>query len=178
MRASDSRLMVGAFLVCSLGWAVPAKTAILTVDPQGSGFTTIQQALDAAGTGDTIQLVDGTYAGAGNVSLNLGAKTITLRSVNGPTNCTVDCGGTRLVDGPTGTIKGITVVNSEQITIYTDDFTLEDCVFKGSGQYNQPLLEIYHCRPTLANCTFRTSREMMAESWLAGRKSHDSRVHL
>ena len=63
--------------------------------------------------------------------------------------------GNGLVDGPRGTIKGITVVNSEQITIYTDDFTLEDCVFKGFGQYNQPLLDIYHCRPTLANCTFR-----------------------
>jgi predicted outer membrane repeat protein len=155
MRASNGRLMAGVFLACWTGWVIPAEAAVLTVDPQGGGFKTIQEALDATVTGDTIQLVDGTYAGAGNVNLNLGGKTVTLRSVNGPTNCTVDCGGTRLVDGPTGTIKGIAVVNSQQISIYADDFTLEDCVFKGSGQYNQPLLDIYYCRPTIANCTFR-----------------------
>ena len=70
MRAIDGRLMVGAFLACSIGWVIPAESAVLTVDPQSDGFKTIQQALDAAVTGDTIQLVDGTYAGAGNVNLS------------------------------------------------------------------------------------------------------------
>ena len=155
MQAISGKQWVGAAFVCLVSLAAFGQSAVLTVDPQGTGFKTIQQAIDAAVTGDTIQLVDALYAGAGNVALHFGGKTITLRSVNGPANCTVDCGGTRLVDGPTGTIKGITVVNSQQITIYTDDFTLEDCVFKGSGQYNQPLLDVYHCRPTIANCTFR-----------------------
>ena len=154
MRAINSRLMAGAFLMCSIGWVIPAESAILTVDPQGGGFTTIQQALDAAASGDTVQLVDATYAGAGNVNLNPHGRIVTLCSVNGPTNCTIDCGGTRLVDGPRGTIKGIAVVNCDQISIYADDFTLEDCVFKGAGQHNQCLLDIRSCRPTLVNCTF------------------------
>jgi predicted outer membrane repeat protein len=155
MRAINGRLMVGAFLVCMLGWVIPAESAILTVDPQGSGFQTIQQAIDAAANGDTVQLVDGTYAGPGNVNLDLRVKTITLCSVSGPANCTVDCAGPRtyFVDGPRGIIKGLTVLNSPQISIYTDDFTLEDCVFK--GPWNQCLLDIYHCRPTIVNCTFR-----------------------
>jgi len=47
MRAINSRLMAGAFLVCLTGWAIPAESAVLTVDPQGTDFKTIQQALDA-----------------------------------------------------------------------------------------------------------------------------------
>ncbi|MEN6426504.1 MAG: lamin tail domain-containing protein [Phycisphaerales bacterium] len=154
MRTVDSTQIVSVFLVCSAGWLTSAQSAILTVDPQGDGFKTIQQALDVAASGDTVQLVDATYTGAGNVNLDLGDKTITLCSVNGPTACIVDCAGTRLVDGPRGAIRGLTVLNSQQITIYADHFTLEDCVFKGSGQYNQPLLDIYHCRPTIVNCIF------------------------
>ena len=74
MRAINGRLMVGVFLACSIGWAIPAESAILTVDPQGSGFTTIQQALDAAASGDTVQLVDGTYTGDGNALLSFSAR--------------------------------------------------------------------------------------------------------
>jgi len=155
MRAINGRLMVGAFLACSIGWVIPAESAILTVDPQGGGFTTIQQALDAAASGDTVQLVDGTYVGDGNSSLMFNRKTITLCSVNGPAKCIVDCGDSAFTGDPRGIVKGITIVNSGQMTLDTDRLTFEECVFQGSVRSDESLLYLSHCRPTIVNCTFR-----------------------
>lgn len=158
MRAINGRLMVVVFLACSMGWAIPAESAVLTVDPQGGGFTTIQQALDAAAGGDTVQLVDGTYAGDGNILLGFKRKMITLCSVNGPAACIVDCGDSGLLGDSTGIIKGITIVNGSQMVlnyIPRVSVTFEECIFQGPSRSSEPSLRIYACRPTFINCTFR-----------------------
>jgi len=158
MRASNGRLMAGVFLACLTGWVIPAESAVLTVDPQGSGFTTIQQALDAAVTGDTVQLVDGTYTGDGNVLLGFKRKSITLCSVNGPARCIVDCNDSGLSGDSSGIIKGITIVNSGQMTLNYmphTSITFEECVFQGPSRSPESPLHIYSCQPTFVNCTFK-----------------------
>jgi len=155
MRTVDSTRIASILLVCSSGWLSSAQAAVLLVDPQGDGFTTIQQALDVAVSGDTVQLVDGTYVGEGNVSLVFRRKPITLCSLNGPANCIVDCGDLAFAGDPTGTVRGLTILNSGQMYLSEDHLTFEDCVFQGSEQPGESLLYLAGCRPTIVNCTFR-----------------------
>ncbi len=57
-----------------------------------SGYSTIQQALDAAKNGDIIEVASGQYTGSGNWDLDFDGKRITLRSANGPQSTTIVCG--------------------------------------------------------------------------------------
>jgi predicted outer membrane repeat protein len=78
-------------LVCLL-LAIPCQARIITVDNDGpADFNNIQAAINDANNGDTIIVADGTYTGNGNRDIDFNYKSITVRSANGPTNCTVDC---------------------------------------------------------------------------------------
>jgi predicted outer membrane repeat protein len=54
---------------------------------------TIQAAINAAASNDTIIVADGTYSGAGNHSIDFGGRLITLRSENGAAGAIIDIGG-------------------------------------------------------------------------------------
>ena len=56
-------------------------------------FSTIQAALDAARSGDTVIVAKGVYKGAGNKNLDFKGKAITLESESGPTQTIIDCEG-------------------------------------------------------------------------------------
>ena len=57
-------------------------------------YATIQGAIDATTQdGDVVVVGDGTWTGTGNQNLNLRSRAITVRSANGPSGCTIDCGG-------------------------------------------------------------------------------------
>ena len=78
---------------------------------------TIQAAVNAAETGDTVILADGTYSGDGNREIAITRKEITITSAGGPENCVMDCGGLNrgfLIWGPVSgglVINGLTVTN-------------------------------------------------------------------
>ncbi len=78
---------------------------------------TIQAAVYAAETGDTVILADGIYSGDGNHEIAITRKEITITSANGPDNCVMDCGGLNrgfLIWGPVSgnlVINGLTVTN-------------------------------------------------------------------
>jgi predicted outer membrane repeat protein len=54
-------------------------------------IATIQDAIDIAVNGDVILVADDTYKGDGNRDIDFLGKAITVKSVNGPTNCIIDC---------------------------------------------------------------------------------------
>ena len=54
-------------------------------------FDSIQEAIDASLGHATINVLDGTYTGPGNRNIDFYGKAITLRSMNGPSNCVIDC---------------------------------------------------------------------------------------
>src|SRR4051812_43863641 len=53
----------------------------------------IQAAVNAAASGDTVVLLNGTYTGAGNRGMVLTDKVISIVSQGGASNCTVDLQG-------------------------------------------------------------------------------------
>jgi len=98
-----------------------AEAATYVVSPDGSGdFPTIQEALVAVLDGDTIELADGTFRGAGNRDIDFLGKAVLLRSQSGDAeSCVLDCQGSpaephRAFDidrgeGPTTVIQGLTI---------------------------------------------------------------------
>ncbi|MCK4414727.1 MAG: right-handed parallel beta-helix repeat-containing protein [Candidatus Eisenbacteria sp.] len=113
------RICVSAFviLVCLSPWAGGETYSVL---PDGTGdYVTIQDAIDASASGDTILLADGTFQGEGNRHISFRGKGIVLRSVSdNPELCIVDCDregrGFRFDSGETrdAVLRGITITNA------------------------------------------------------------------
>jgi hypothetical protein len=106
-----------------------ADNLTLYVSPNGYGSTccgaltfpcdTIQRAIDGALPGSRVVLLGGVYTGTNNVLVRLRGKHITVKSLNGPANVTIDCQGIAgssaflLMDKEpsTAVIEGITIKN-------------------------------------------------------------------
>lgn len=57
-------------------------------------FDAIQEGITASASGDTVQVLDGTYTGTGNRDIDFCGRLITVRSTTGPGSCVVDLQGT------------------------------------------------------------------------------------
>lgn len=87
-------------------------------------LATIQHAIDLSAAGDTVMLLDGTYAGPGNRDLTFGGKNLRLASASDdPAACILDCGGSDADphygfwfhdnEDTTSVLRGITVTNAK-----------------------------------------------------------------
>lgn len=76
--------------VISLFLAIPCAAQVIIVDANGTAdYPTIQAAINAANTGDIIELQQGTYTGIGNHDIDFLGKAITVRSTNPQDPCVV-----------------------------------------------------------------------------------------
>jgi hypothetical protein len=108
------------------------------VTPTGDGdYPTIQAAINAADDGHLIYLTDGVYRGPGNKNLSFKGKAITVRSLNGPDACIIDCEhdgfGVWFNSGEgAGTVlQGVRIINATEhgILIGTSgEILIRDCV--------------------------------------------------
>lgn len=105
-------------LVCVFGAAVAANASVIDVNWDGSGdYATIQEAVDAAGPGDTLLVAAGTYSGSLNREISFSGKDVYLVSEDGAESTIIDCGnaGRAFVvasgEGPDLIIEGFTIRN-------------------------------------------------------------------
>jgi hypothetical protein len=87
-------IVTGCCLLLSAGLEVAGATTYL-VNPDGSGdFPTILAAVEAAQSGDIIELGDGVFTGPGNRQVSCMDKSLWVRSASGdPDLCHIDCEG-------------------------------------------------------------------------------------
>ncbi|MFC1714461.1 right-handed parallel beta-helix repeat-containing protein [Candidatus Poribacteria bacterium] len=136
-----------------------AHTGIIYVDDdnitapwlgtEADPYQYIQDAIDAAVSGDTVLVKDGLYSvskGEGNVNLDFHGKAITVRSENGAENCIIDCEN---VDGNRGfyfhtgessdsIVRGFTIQNGNYsfgsgIQCYSSSPVIENNVIRGNS---------------------------------------------
>jgi len=139
VNALHKRNIMKKILVLVVLVAGMAKAADLYVPSQ---YGTIAAAISAAVTGDTVWVADGTYIGAGNKDLTWSGKKITVRSVNGPNNCIIDCqnsGRGFYFDNAydCGTISGFMIRNGNTdygggIRCYRSSPTIINCIISGN----------------------------------------------
>ena len=82
------RIFVSALCVLIGLWGCIAFGAEINVP---ADYPTIQAGIEAAENGDIVLVADGIYTGTGNKNIELQGKTITVKSLNGPENCVIDC---------------------------------------------------------------------------------------
>jgi len=172
------RMLKGVFFVTLFFTCSSASATTYVINPSGTGdFPTIQAAVDAVISGDTIELEDGIYTGSGNRDINYLGKAITIRSQSGnPTACVVDCEASSLDphrgfefasdEDPAAVLEGITVRNGyawgeEQhtwgggIRINFASPTIVNCIFENcSSRYGGGICCFYRGGPIISHCLF------------------------
>ena len=145
-------------------------------DPHEDGsvdhpFDAIQEAIDAAASGDMVVILPGTYTGEGNRDLDFKGKAITIRSEdpNDPNLVIINCEGTaesphrgfefHRYETPMSVLAGLTIIGGYHELgggMYCGGYarpTVTNCTFRensaslGGGLYIES-------SPTLTNCTF------------------------
>jgi hypothetical protein len=115
-------------------------------------FTTIQAALDAAQSGDTVLVADGTYRGAGNRDLSFSGKDLVVKSVNGPEVTIINAEGTT-----SEPYRGFVFENGETRAATLEGFTITGgATLAGAvaDQFNGGAVIIRSSSPTLRNMHF------------------------
>ncbi|MBE0535129.1 MAG: right-handed parallel beta-helix repeat-containing protein [Phycisphaerae bacterium] len=138
-------------VVFSLAIHAAAHAADFYVSP-GGPYTTIQAAIDEAANGDTVTIADGTWTPAEG-SLTVTAKSITLRSANGPEHCILHATRLNLTNLTEGEIRieGL-AFQSRNICISADKvhrLVLDNCTMEQTMRAlsaKDSTCELYHCR--------------------------------
>lgn len=146
--------LLGSAALAQTSWFVddnapgdPRPGDPLMSDPLEDGtanhpFDAIQEAIDAAEDGDTVQILAGTYKGFGNRNLNFLGKAITVRGVAGPGNTVID---------PQGIGRGFFFQNEE-----TSDSILEGVLIRGAAAFGDENIgggiRCDMSSPTIRNC--------------------------
>lgn len=139
-----------AALVLAMG--APASLAGGVAHRVPADFATIQAAVDAASTGDTVLVADGIYTGAGNRDVDMQGKELVIRSANGPAHCIIDCDGS--YEDPH---RAFLFSRGESRAARIEGFTIRDGATEPGAiadQFNGGAIRIVGSSPTISDCVF------------------------
>jgi len=144
------------------------------VNAEGSGdYPTIQAAIDASASGDTVALVQGVFTGSGNRDVLFRGKAIVVRSLDGdPDLCTVDAQGTA-----NDQHRGFLFVGSEGPSSVLEEITIRGGFWRNNNDDHDQgggILCGPNSAPTIRNCVFAANRSIMGAGLLVGAGSHPS----
>jgi predicted outer membrane repeat protein len=165
-----------AFLVLGLLGPVRANTTYYVGNDGAVDFRTIQEAVNAAATGDIVRLLPGYYTGSGNWNIVVTGKAITVTSVdpNDPAvvaSTVIDCRGTDTIghrafaitenSGVHLTLAGLTITNGATIyhggAIWCQDagLTVINCTFTNNrAEWRGGAVCCVNSSSTFRGCTF------------------------
>ena len=106
-------------------------------------FDAIQEAIDVAQTEETVIVLDGIYMGTGNRNINFWGRPITVRSLNGPNNCTIDCEQLGI---------GFEFLSGEDTNSVVDGFTITNGLYNGEGGGGGGICCSNGSNPIITNC--------------------------
>lgn len=112
---------------------------------------TIQAGIDAAWSGDTVLVANGTYTGDGNHDIDLRGKAILVKSENGSANTIIDCGS-----GHEPPWHGFVFRSGEGDNCVLDGFTVsnDDLHLDGRTLFNGGGVTVEDAAPVIRNCVF------------------------
>jgi len=111
-------------------------------------FTTIQEAVDYAASGDTVYVAMGNYTGEGNRDIDFKGKEIVLMSEYGPDLTVIDCGGSG-----TESHRGFIFQSGEENGAIVDGFTIRGgMVTADPGPYHGGAILCDSSNPTIRHC--------------------------
>jgi len=123
----------------------------------------ITTAISQTSNGDTVVIAEGTYSSTDNVPFDTAGKSITIRSLNGPETCILDCTNTVRASYFEDSETNATIIDGLQIINGTGDFggglrcsaspTIKNCIIRdcyavdaGGG------INSYEVSPVIDNC--------------------------
>jgi len=142
------RLTVISALLATI---VLAPTALATTRTVPTDFLTIQEALDASTTGDTVLVLQGFYSGSGNVELDFHGKSMTLRG---------DTAGFGAIIGCNRTARAFVMQSGENSATVIENLDIQDGFATGIDFAGDTLfvggavLCVFNSSPTFRNCVF------------------------
>lgn len=124
-------------------------------------FTSIQDAIDAAGNKDTILIQNGIYTCSGDTGLDLNGKCLIIKSAVGPENTIIDCNGATngiLIDqrdSLSSSIFGLTIKNAVNGIYCINSFPkIDNCIIT---QNTENGILIDHASPLIDNCNINNN---------------------
>jgi len=136
-----------------------------------ANYGTIQEAINAAVDGDEVVVADDVWTGVGNRDLDFGnglpfgqSRAITVRSANGPANCTIDCQGLGRafyfhspVEDTNCVVEGFTIENGSAsygggIECDFASPMISNCIIRGNSAYDGGGIDCYYASPTIVDC--------------------------